>query len=372
MPTTRDRLRLHVDAALAKVPLHRDPGAARRDRHLLVVVAHAAAGSEGIAQPEAVARRDLVGDVGERGRALVGGHHQVGIRRRRGTPRRGGRDDRSLDHVVGQIEQALHEDPVAGHRLGLHRLAAGVGTQLLRHEAALGAHRHDHRVLHLLRLHQAQHLGAKVLRAVRPAQPAARDLAAAQVHARDARRVDPDLVFRHRARQVRQRGAVELEREPLLRLAMLVALEPVGAQRAADQRQIRAQHAVLVELLDALEIREDARRERLLGLAARRHVHAGRRIEARVKELHQRARDAEMTSQRLGDELLREVVAHLLHVMRVGAQDRDLAPAQARAHDQAVEAVALGAPREHVEEGGLHGRRHRGRRRRPRPAHRPG
>ena len=78
-PTTRNGWRLDVDVHLAEVALHAFPGAARRDRHLLVVVAGRAAGGEGIAQPEVVRGRDLVGDVGERRRALVGGDHQIGI-----------------------------------------------------------------------------------------------------------------------------------------------------------------------------------------------------------------------------------------------------------------------------------------------------
>ena len=50
----RERRRLDVDVHLAEVPLHRLPGAARRDPHLLVVVAVRAAGGEGVAEPEAV------------------------------------------------------------------------------------------------------------------------------------------------------------------------------------------------------------------------------------------------------------------------------------------------------------------------------
>ena len=43
--------RLDVDVDLAKMALHGLPGAARRDAHLLVVVALAAAGREGVAEP---------------------------------------------------------------------------------------------------------------------------------------------------------------------------------------------------------------------------------------------------------------------------------------------------------------------------------
>ena len=62
-----------------------------------------------------------------------------------------------------------------------------------RHEAALGALRHDDGVLHLLRLGEAEHFGAEILRPVGPAQAAARDRAAAQMHALEARRGDEDL-----------------------------------------------------------------------------------------------------------------------------------------------------------------------------------
>ena len=64
---------------LAEVALDALPGAARRDAHRLVVVARRAARGEGVAQPEAVVGGDLVGDVGERRRALVGGDHEIGI-----------------------------------------------------------------------------------------------------------------------------------------------------------------------------------------------------------------------------------------------------------------------------------------------------
>ena len=56
-PTTRDGLRLDVDVDLAEMALHRLPGAARRDAHLLVVVALRAARREGVAEPVAVLER---------------------------------------------------------------------------------------------------------------------------------------------------------------------------------------------------------------------------------------------------------------------------------------------------------------------------
>ena len=76
----------------------------------------------------------------------------------------------------------------------------------------------------LLRLDEAKHFRAVVLSAVRPAQAAARDLAAAQVDALEARRVDEDLEKRTRQRELRDALRVELERDVELPLAFLVAL----------------------------------------------------------------------------------------------------------------------------------------------------
>jgi hypothetical protein len=62
-----------------------------------------------------------------------------------------------------------------------------VAVPLSAAKAALGADRHDHCVLDLLRFHQAEDLGAEILRPVRPAQATARNLAKAQVNTFDAR-----------------------------------------------------------------------------------------------------------------------------------------------------------------------------------------
>ena len=203
---------LDVDVHLAEVPLDALPGAARRDRHALVVVAGRAAGGEGIAEPEIVRGRDLVGDVGEGGRALVGGDHQIGIVAvvAHHVARR---HDLAVLDVVGDVEQRRDEDAVGGDALLLDLLAAAGARQLLGQEAALGARRHDDGVLDELRAHEAQHLGAEVLRPVRPADAAARDRREAQVDALDARRVDPDLAERARLRRRLHGLAVELEGE---------------------------------------------------------------------------------------------------------------------------------------------------------------
>ena len=72
-------LGLGVDAHLAEVPFDAFPRALGGDAHRLVVVADRSAGCERVAEPEAVGLGDLVGDVGERRGALVGGHDEVGV-----------------------------------------------------------------------------------------------------------------------------------------------------------------------------------------------------------------------------------------------------------------------------------------------------
>ena len=196
----------------AKWTLHRLPGAARGDAHLLVVVAFGAAGGERVAQPEAVAGRDLVGRVGEGRGALVRGHDQVRVvavapdhvRRRHHLV--------GLD-VVGHVEHGGDERLVAGQDLGLVGLAVGGVGQPLAHEAALGPGRDDDRVLHLLRLDQPEDLGAEVLLPVRPAQPAARHPAEPQVHRLQPRRVDVDLELGPRLGQPGHVAGVELEHQ---------------------------------------------------------------------------------------------------------------------------------------------------------------
>src|SRR5690606_1812820 len=96
----------------------RNPGAAGGDAHLLVVVAGAAAGGKGVAQPEVVLGGDAVGQVGEGGSALVGGYHQVRIVAIVAHRVRG-RHDPGTDAVVSDVQQAANEVSVAGLDLGL-------------------------------------------------------------------------------------------------------------------------------------------------------------------------------------------------------------------------------------------------------------
>ena len=188
---------LCVDAHLTEMTLYRHPGSARGDAHFLVVVPRTATGSEGVAQPETVFRRHLVGQVGEGGRSLVRRDHEVGVFIVLGDHIRGA-DHGPIDAVIGNIQQPANELAVAGLTLLLHLGARHVCADPARHEPALGAHRDDYRVLHLLRLDKAQDFRAEVLQPVGPAQATAGDLTTAQVHALHARRIDVDLVHRYR------------------------------------------------------------------------------------------------------------------------------------------------------------------------------
>ena len=229
--------------------LHALPAAARGDRHLLVVVTSGTAGSECIIEPEAIFRGDRVRDVRKGRRALVGRDHEIRIVAV-ATHSRGRRHDAIADDVVGDVQQAADEGSIALDDFALYFVAAA-SRQAFRYEAALGAHRHDYSVLHVLGLHQAQHFGAKILAPVRPANTAARDVAHAQVHAFDARAVDEDLEHRARQRQIGNLRRIELEGEVGLRLSLGVQLEVIGTQRRLDDGGIRTQDAIFVEALHA-------------------------------------------------------------------------------------------------------------------------
>ena len=103
------------------------------------------------------------------------------------------------------------EQLVAFGALGEPGVALCWRRQPLGEEAALGADRHDHRVLHLLRLDEAEHLGAEILGTVGPADAAARHPAEAQMHGLDARRIDEDLEQGPRQGQALDLAALEFE-----------------------------------------------------------------------------------------------------------------------------------------------------------------
>ena len=106
----------------ASVAANALPRAASGDAHLLVVVAVAAARGERVTEPEVVLGCDVVGDVAERGGALVGCHDEVRVV---GVvdDHIGGMHDAITGDVVGDVEQTSNEPAVAIDALGPHGIA---------------------------------------------------------------------------------------------------------------------------------------------------------------------------------------------------------------------------------------------------------
>ncbi len=327
------------------------------DPHRLVVIAVRAAGGERVPEPEAVASRHAVGDVREGRRALVRRHDQVGILAVV-ADHPIGRADLVTAVVVGEVEQPAEEQLVTGDRLLGERLPPAVARGALEHEAALGAHGHDERVLHHLRLHQPEHLGPEVLQAVRPAQAAARHLAAAQVHPLEARRVDEDLEARPGLGQHGDALGLELERHVRATARWelaLVAPHVIGAEEARAQNRLHdgeeaAQDPVLVEAPDGVDRLADLLRQRLgAGVVTTVGVEPG------VKQRHEQARDVGVGEQRPGDVGAGIGDRRLAEVAGDGADDRDLAAGHPRGQHEAVQPVVLEPPAAHVDERPLEG-----------------
>ena len=188
--------------------------------------------------------------------------------------------------IVGDVEQRRNEDLVGGDAFRLDGFAGAAGRQIFRHEAALGADRHDDGVLDVLRFHQAQDFGAEILRPVGPANAAARHLAEAQMRGLDARRIDENLVERPRQRHGVDLAAGKLDGDDVLGLAVAVELIKVGADRRLHRIDEVAQDAVLVQAFDRLQCGFDCGGD--LGLARRALVVRRRqmRIEPGVEQGH--------------------------------------------------------------------------------------
>ena len=334
-----DRLRLHVDAAFGEVTLDRNPRALGGDAHRLVIVAVAAAAGEGVAEPEIALDRERIGDVGEGRGALVGGDHEIGILAVMDDDMIGV-NHAPLDDIVGDRQQRTDEHAVAFGALGEPGVAIGGGRrQLLGVEAALGAGRHDHRVLHPLRLHQAQDFGAEIVAPVGPAQTTARDRPGAQVNPLHARAVDPDFAPRHRRRQAGNAMTVELERQRLGRGGH----EGVGAQDCGDDIVIGTQDAVVVDRRHRVETVVD----RLACLFDRRGGVGLGGIVRGVEPVDQRLGHLRCAPQRI--DYGGEAVAHarLTQIAEPGAQQHHAARRQPDIDDQPVEGVVFSLIFEH-------------------------
>src|SRR6185312_10521846 len=78
-PYAGEGVGLDVASELPEMPLDGFPGAARRNAHFLVVIALATARGEGVAEPEASAQCNVVGDVGEARGTLVGRDDKIRV-----------------------------------------------------------------------------------------------------------------------------------------------------------------------------------------------------------------------------------------------------------------------------------------------------
>ena len=292
---------------------------------------------------------DGVGRVGEGGRPLVCRDHQVGIvavvaNHALRRPRR------AIDDVVGQVEHGRDEDRVGGDGFLLDVLARSALGQQLRIEAALGPGRHDDRVLDLLGFGQPQDLGPIVLCPVRPANTAAGDRRKSEVDALDPWTGHVDLPIGPRRRRHGEASPVQLEGDRRRRCAIGLALVEVGPDRCLDHAQQLPQDAILVEAGNPRQRRLDARDDRLRGSRPRLRHHDPVGIEALVEQRHEIGDDRPVAHQRLRDVARPERRAHLPEVAGQRPEDRGLAPAEIRRHDEAVEAIALGHVAEHRDE----------------------
>ena len=203
-----------------------------------------------------------------------------------------------------------------------------VERRALEDEPALRAHRDDHGVLDHLRLHQAQDLGAVVLQPVRPADAAAGDHAAAEVHARHLGREHEDLPQRHRLGHPRHVDAAQLERQMLA--AGQIRARP---HRRANHAQVPAQDAVVVQAWTASRSAPISSTSACSAASSR----GARRVEPELEEPDQLARDGGVPDEAVVLVARREGGAEKLAVLPVRAQDRDPAPVELAGDDQSVE-----------------------------------
>ncbi len=305
------------------------PGAAGGDAEGLVVVAVGAAGGEGVAQPEAPAGADRVGQVGEAGGALVGGHDEVGVV---AVAPAGNGGHVVAHHVVGDLQEAGDEHGVGLGRVGAP-LPAGADRRLLDDEAALGPGRHDDRVLEHLGPHEVEHLAAIVVDPVAPADAAPGHRPPAQVDPLHRRPVHEDLPVRHGPGGAGHGRAVELEGQVIPHPAVAV-----GAQGGVDQGEEAPQDPVVVEPGDGVAVVQAAPAQ--LG----HHFGAGgaARVEEGGEQLEHGGGDRRVLHQHLVDVAGRERGADLAAVPPVGPEHGDVVPGQLRPQDQAVQGVGLG------------------------------
>ena len=293
-PDRRERIAQDVDPQLPEVPLDRFPRAAGGDAERLVIESRGTAAGERVPEPEPVPLAHRVRRIRERRRPLVRGHHEVRV----GPVERADTrwmHDRSLDVVVREIQEPVHERHVLGEHLRLELVRCA--RPAFQDEAALGSVRHDDRVLDLLGLHQAEDLGPVVLLPVGPPDATARDHAGPQMDRLHRRRIHEDLEQGERLRHLGnvRRPQLDGEGEPV---------RPVGvrAHGGLDRAEERAQDQVLVERRDPLQILHDLvpdRRRLLSGSVANR-------IELRLEQVDEPRGNLRVRGHRIVAVLLRE------------------------------------------------------------------
>ena len=193
-------------------------------------------------------------------------------------------------------------------------------------------------------------------------------LAAAQVHAFEARRVDEDLEHRLRLGQARHLRRIELERQE----ACAAALARRGARNscASSRGSARGTAAARGPRTGSRRLRARPR-SRARCSAARAPAPAPPSGSKRaLNSATSIARDVGVRGERRLDERLRQRKADLAHVLRIGAQHDDLGGGHARRDHQPVEVVVLDLAAEDAAERVLEhlraARRPRRRRRRQR------
>ncbi len=305
-----------------------------------MVIARRAARGERVAEPEAVLDRNGVGDVGKRRGALVGRHHQIGVVL---VPddHVAGVHDLPLDQIVGEIEQRGDEGAVGGNAGLADFIARAVERQVLGIEPALGAHRHDHGILHLLGLHKPQHLGAEIVAPIRPAQSAPRHRPETTMDAFHAWPGHEDLAEGFRRGQLFQLLAGDLETDRALRAAIGQGLAEIGAHDRHDQVGNAADDAVIVKRGDLPEPGLDLLAQDTAAGSAVIHLVFIMGVEACAEQLEQLARQIGMFAQGADLGCAGRVTPGLLAEGGQAAQEGRLAPGCADRKDQLVEAVIL-------------------------------
>ena len=331
--------------------LDRFPCASRGDAHRLVVVARRTTRGKSIPEPEIILRCNIIGDIGERRRALVRSDDEIRVvtvsthHRPRGDDRTG-----VLVEVVCDVEQAGDEISILRNTFGARGVTVRGGVtgrcgRPLDDESALGADGHDHRVLDGLRLDQTQDLGAEILASIRPAQSAAGNGTETQVHPFDARRVHEDLVQWPRLGRLRNLPGPQLERHHRS-VGVVVADVEVGARRRPDDGRERRDDAVGFESEDLADVvaERSCRTVALLFVGV-----VG--VERRLEQLDQSPRDIAVLAEGVRNQGVAVREAALAQVPTVRTKHRRGTPVEAAPDDQLVVGVDLCALPPDLHEG---------------------